>query len=218
MRLPVAMRALGRSLGACFAPVAEHVSAGFQLHSCTPLDATPLEMLGGDAKSQPGAFDLVQIETTVPLKTPVEECMAVTVGGVSRTGGGASPPHTRSPPHSLLILASPQRVGTSLAKHGVQLALFRARWVLQDAVPPSWEVWLPVLACRACLAWRQSSCWRRCCTQVCALGGYDAELMHSSFYRKDYLALLHQAVLGGTTLTLRHHARWAQRTNSGGCS
>jgi len=36
-RLPTAQRELTAALGECFSPVAEHVSAGFQLHTCTPL-------------------------------------------------------------------------------------------------------------------------------------------------------------------------------------
>ena len=38
-RLTVAILSLESMLGECFSPVAHHVSAGFQLHSCTPIDA-----------------------------------------------------------------------------------------------------------------------------------------------------------------------------------
>ncbi|KAL1511094.1 hypothetical protein AB1Y20_005916 [Prymnesium parvum] len=40
-RLPIAHAALAASLRDCFSPVAEHVSAGYQLHSCAPLAAGP---------------------------------------------------------------------------------------------------------------------------------------------------------------------------------
>eukprot|EP00966_Prymnesium_polylepis_P279881 6466096-Prymnesium_polylepis.1 len=40
-RLPAAQAALAAGLTDCFSPVAQHVAAGYQLHSCTAIDAGP---------------------------------------------------------------------------------------------------------------------------------------------------------------------------------
>ena len=86
---------------------------------------------------------------------------------------------------SHLFLASTPPAGSSIAQHGVQLVLFRARWALQDTVPPSWE--------------------------VLVLGGGELPLLSARFYKETHLALLHGG--GGsattnkpsTTLSLRSY-------------
>lgn len=160
---PPALRQLETDLAACFSPVAQHVSAGFQLHSCTSLDETTSDTLGG---TQP-AYEFMQLEQPSPAPsqpTPVGD-------GPQR---GTAPLATANGP---LLIAALQKQDSVLAtEHGVQLALFRWRWALQDAESPTWE--------------------------VCVLGGCDHALLHAAFYKHDHLALLHAAPQGGTTLAL----------------
>ena len=153
-RLPDAMRMLDKALSECFSPVAQHVSAGFQLHSCISLDAMPPSAVSSASVDNQAAapplptYDLIQQEA--PAATSTSTKPAAAGAAVARGGDGAGgrkdgtiSPLGKPPPQSVLLLASPQRDGSPLAEHGVQLVLFRARWTLQDAVSPSWEVTAP---------------------------------------------------------------------------
>ena len=153
-RLPDAMRMLDKALSECFSPVAQHVSAGFQLHSCISLDAMPPSAVSSASVDHQAAapplptYDLIQQEasaTTSASTKPAAAGAAVARGGDGGGGrkDGTNSPLGRPPPQSVLLLASPQRDGSPLAERGVQLVLFRARWTLQDAVSPSWEVAAP---------------------------------------------------------------------------
>ena len=138
LRLPEAMRLLDEDLVACFSPVAEHVSAGFQLHSCTSLDAPPPDSLTAscpaDAPDALPAYDLTQhsVAPTPPTPTAAGRYTDGTADGGSALAKASQ--------QTVLMLASPQQAGSPLAARGVQLALYRARWTLQDRVSPSWEV------------------------------------------------------------------------------
>ena len=163
-RISPALAHLTEALQACFSPVAQHVSAGFQLHSCTSLDAAPA---GEEAPTMPPSYDLLQLESGGAAASG-----SGSGGGGGHGGGGGG--------QSQLLLAVPQRQGTPRAERGAQLLLFRARWALQDAVPPVWE--------------------------ACALGGCAQPLVHASFYKEGHLALLHTKEESATTLALRSHA------------
>lgn len=187
-RLPQAMRTLDVDLANCFSPVAQHVSAGFQLHSCTSLDAATDEVAAADraeGKEETTTYDLLQLDS--PTATGAggdggsSNGATPTGGGERSKSGGVASVHGGS--H--LFLASTPPAGSSIAQHGVQLVLFRARWALQDTVPPSWE--------------------------VLVLGGGELPLLSARFYKETHLALLHGG--GGsattnkpsTTLSLRSY-------------
>mmetsp|Transcript_26764 Transcript_26764/g.85993 ORF Transcript_26764/g.85993 Transcript_26764/m.85993 type:complete len:709 (+) Transcript_26764:108-2234(+) len=122
-RLPALEEELAAALSDCFNPVAQHVSAGFQLHSCTPLHAD------GSAESSTDAdglhIDLRHPEPSPPPPEPAEPAMP-----------GPPPAACLTKPAQLLISAA---LGALAEEGGVQLVLLRARWSLQDKGPPSWE-------------------------------------------------------------------------------
>lgn len=123
-RLPALEEELAAALSDCFNPVAQHVSAGFQLHSCTPLHAD------GSAESSTDAdglhIDLRHPEPSPPPPEPAEPAMP-----------GPPPAACLTKPAQLLISAA---LGALAEEGGVQLVLLRARWSLQDSGPPSREV------------------------------------------------------------------------------
>ena len=119
LRLPAAQRQLDAALEECFRSVAQHVSAGLQLHSCTAL-ATGA---GTDAP-------LLEMQHQPPPTPPVAPTPPPGEGEAS-----ASP---------LLMLSLVLRDGAEAAggggsDGGAQLVLLRARWGLQDADAPAWE-------------------------------------------------------------------------------
>jgi len=120
-RIPLALRHLDAELAACFSPVADHVSAGFQLHSCTSLDEDH-----PGSQTSPITYELSQQEPPVP-----------TVAKQGDRIWGVSPLRVRSP---LLIASIPQEGSSRLASQGVQLVIFRAFWGAYDADFPSWEM------------------------------------------------------------------------------
>ena len=89
--------------------------------------------------------------------------------------GSLPPPHL----HTLPLTLPPHH---PLPHLPLAQVIFRARWALQDAVPPSWE--------------------------VCALGHCELPLLSAHFYKQDHLALLHKAGTSkpGTTLALKCYA------------
>lgn len=157
-RIPAAVDQLDEALANCFSPVAHHISAGFQLHSCIAIDT-----VAADAVATPSMLtDLLQPDTAAS--------------------------HEPMPDRTLVVVAMPRSEEPRVDLAGLQLALFRAPWTLQDADSPSWE--------------------------VCALGGCEEPLIHACFYspkrnanaqlREDHLALVHKSEGGGTTLALRN--------------
>ena len=125
LRLPAAQRQLDAALEECFRSVAQHVSAGLQLHSCTAL-ATGA---GADAP-------LLQMQHQPPPTTPAAP--------TPPTGEGEA----QAPASPLLMLSLVLRDGAEAAGSdggggggggGAQLALLRARCGLQDADAPAWE-------------------------------------------------------------------------------
>ena len=120
-RLPALEAELAAALSDCFNPVAQHVSAGFQLHSCTPLHAD-----GSAGSSTDGLhIDLRHPVPSPPPPEPAESAMP-----------GPPPAACLTKPAQLLISAA---LGALAEEGGVQLVLLRARWSLQDKGPPSWE-------------------------------------------------------------------------------
>ena len=125
LRLPAAQRQLDAALDECFRSVAQHVSAGLQLHSCTALAAGA----GTDAP-------LLEMQHQPPPPTPAPASMPA--APTPPTGEGEAP---ASP---LLMLSLVLRDGAEAAggggsDSGAQLVLLRARWGLQDADAPAWE-------------------------------------------------------------------------------
>jgi len=127
LRLPAAQKQLDAALEECFRSVAQHVSAGLQLHSCTALAAGA----GTDAP-------LLEMQHQPPPRTPAPTPAPPTAAAVAVATGEGEPP--ASP---LLLLSLVLRDGAEAAGGGggggAQLLLLRARWGLQDADAPAWE-------------------------------------------------------------------------------
>ena len=181
LRLPASLRLLDKDLNDCFSPVAQHVSAGFQLHSCTSLDASAEPAAPPAADGAPSAaYDLFMHEPVPAGASNGTKRSGATSS--STTGLGEGSGKDGGALQSPLLLLSPQKDGSALMDAGVQLVLFRAKWTLQDAhASPAWE--------------------------VCALGGCEQPLLRAAFYKSDHLALVHKGRGGsGTTIALREHA------------
>ena len=108
-RLPVAILSLESMLGECFSPVAHHVSAGFQLHSCTPIDAASAAEIEAAARpdssrSAPLLIEVLQPEPQVTVASKVGTGASGRAEGDPRAGargvgtaaprgaGGCTPP------------------------------------------------------------------------------------------------------------------------------
>ena len=176
-RLKTARLALEKSLSDCFTPVATHVSAGFQLHSCVLLDAAegapPAAADGADAVPR------LHLDLRHPPPPPPKPAAA---GGL---GGAAEAPTAPAQP-SLMLAVAPTERGVCAAAGGAEarLVLLRARWALADAEPPAWEV----------------------CAVGGAEGGGEA-FGSALFYKEAHIALLWRAAAErSTALGLLDHS------------
>ena len=108
-RLPQVEKELTRSIGECFELVANHVSAGFQLYSCTPID----EMLQSSSAVKSEALCTIDA-----LHAPQSPTTAMR--------------HAEPIQAPLVIVAI---VDTEADVHAI---FFRSAWTLNEAEPPEW--------------------------------------------------------------------------------
>eukprot|EP00967_Tisochrysis_lutea_P148824 scaffold284914_cov32-Tisochrysis_lutea.AAC.6 len=121
---------------------AQHVSAGFQLHSCSPLDCTTEAVIANETRavasslSETNGASILKLDVSNGGSTPFPH---QTSPPPTRTLPGAPrPPPPSSPP--LLVVAATLR--TSQGEHGsrnpesTQLVMLRASWQLQASRSP----------------------------------------------------------------------------------
>ena len=115
-RLPCLERDLASALSDCFRPIARHVSAGFQLHACLPLDGL------GDVTADKSSESRVRVDL----------CHVGAAEPAERQGKGGEPRESAPP----LLLALTVRSAEVREGTAVQLVLLRARWQLQAPRSP----------------------------------------------------------------------------------
>ncbi len=126
-RLPQLQSALTAAIVECFEPVAHHISAGFQLHSCTPLYANSPAVV---AAQQAGSEALCSVEEALCTIDAAHLAQPPPLADRSLAGSKSTP---------LLILALVGSDNGEVASTGVHAVFLRTVCALHDTERPDWE-------------------------------------------------------------------------------